>query len=184
LIIRKQKGRFQAPLQVFDLHLVLGDAFQNPGTSACSLWINCPASFSAIALSIDSCARITSKKPLHPYETQVVVQIILAEPLDPETIRGVLQIQKAIEILLDHNIAEIHRDGAHEVQFLLVPELFGDIADSDFKGLLTANLVTCTATAAVDGVKIRGNGVAGFAERTYNDMPVDGSSKFSHKPCR
>jgi hypothetical protein len=126
----------------------------------------------------------TSEEPFHPDQAQVVIHIVLAESLYSKTIRSVLQVQEAIEIFLDDDVAEIHGNGPHEIQFFFVPQLFGDISDSDFKGLLTANLVARTAAAAMNGVEIRRNGMAGFTEWTNNDMSVDGSPKFSHKPCR
>jgi len=139
---------------------------------------------SEIAICIHSRVSITSEEPLDPDEAQIVVHVVLAEPFNSETIRIMLEIQKAIEILFDHDVAEIHRNGAHEVQFFFVPKLFGDIPNPNLQGLLAANFVTGPAVAAMDGVKIRGNGMAGLTERANNDMRVDGSSKFSHKPCR
>jgi hypothetical protein len=110
------------------------------------------------------------EKPLYPDKAQISVEVILAEPLHDAGIRRLLQIQKSVEILLDHNVAKIHRDGANEAQLFFTPQLLGDVPHSMLERMIAADFVTCSATASMNRIKIRGNRMPVLAERAYNNV--------------
>ena len=113
----------------------------------------------------------TLKKPLDPDKTQVEVDVVFTETLDaPVFGRGVAKIEKTVEILLDDDVAKIHRDRTNQAQFLFVPKAAGDISDPGLEHVGPAHLETRPATAPMDGIEIGGNGMAVLAEGANDDM--------------
>jgi len=126
------------------------------------------------------------EKPFYPDETQVVVDVVLAEAFDSVKIRRVLQIEQAVEIPFNYDIAEIDRDGAHKVQLILVPELLRDGPHTAFQRLIPADLVAGAARAFVNGVEVIGNGVRRITKGTNDDvreqvLPVTFNGFWSHQ---
>ena len=114
---------------------------------------------------------IPLKQPLHPDQTQVDVDIVFTEALDTAILgRGVPEIEQAVEIPLYHYIAKIHRHRSDQAQLIFVPKGVGDVSYPDLEHVGPANLETCPATAAMNGVEVSRNGMAVVTEGANDDV--------------
>jgi hypothetical protein len=127
-----------------------------------------------------------SEEPFDPHQVQMNAHIVLAETFYGVPVGRLPDGQQPIEILLDHDIAEIHRNGPYEIEFLVAPQLMGDVSDSIFKGVVSANLVAGPAIAPVNGIEIPGNGMSVIAKGTHHNMglhrPVPGADLVENPP--
>ena len=115
------------------------------------------------------------KQSLYPNQTQVEVSVVLAEALYSAQVSGcMLEVQEAVEILLDDDIAKIDGHRAYEAEFLVIPKGGGYIADPVFQRVASAYLVACATGAAVDRIEIRGNGVAVITKGADDEVETGG----------
>ncbi len=118
------------------------------------------------------------EEPFNPDQAQVEINIKLAEAFYPaEVWRCLLEIEQAVEIPFDDNIAEINGNRADKTQFLFAPHQAGDVPDTGIQHIAAADFETCSAGTAVDRVEIDRYGMAVFAKRT--DYDVKASRPFS-----
>jgi hypothetical protein len=119
---------------------------------------------------------LPSEEPFDPDQAQMDVDVILAEPLNAVRIGGLLQIQKAVKILLDYNVAEFDGNRAHKIKLLAVPQLLGNVTYAYFQGMVAADLVAGSTPTPVNRIKIQWDGMPIFAKRAYNNMVLHPSS--------
>jgi len=115
-----------------------------------------------------------SEKPFDPNEAEIQIDVIFAKTFDPPVVPGSLfEGQQAVKILFDHYVAEIDRNRPHEVEFLLVPERAGDVADTILQGVAGAHLIACPAGATMNRVEVSGYGMPVIAKGTDYDMDAE-----------
>ena len=104
------------------------------------------------------------------------VDVILTEPLNTMRIGSLFQIQKAVKILLDYNVAELNGNRPHKIKLLTVPQLLGNVTHAYFQGVVAADLVAGSTPTAVNRVKIQWDGMPILAKRAYNNVVLHPSS--------
>ena len=126
-----------------------------------------------------------SKKPFHPDQTEVQIDVIFAKTLYPEWVaRGALEVEQAVEIPLDDDVAKIDRDRANQTKFLFIPKRGGNITDPGLQHIRSANFETRSAGAAMDRVEVGRDWMAVFTKRANYYVSAAQSPRAVFRTCR
>ena len=101
------------------------------------------------------------------------IDVVLTEAFDHD-VSCLLQSQHPIEILFDDDVAEVHRNGPHKIELLLIPQFTRNVPNAHFQGMIPANFIAGTTVTPVDGIEIVWNRMPIFAKGTNDDMRVHG----------
>jgi hypothetical protein len=118
--------------------------------------------------------QIPLKKPLYPYQAQMHVDVVLAEPLHSHGVRSLFEIQQTVEIFFNDDVAELDGNRAHKIQFFPIPKLLGDVANTVFQCVVPTNFKARSTTAAMNRIEIDGNWMSVVTEWADNDVRLHG----------